>query len=62
MKKLNLKNLTLEVSDLLEREQLKTVFGGYSGMCQSGMECDYDSDCPGSCHCDTSGMGRHQCR
>jgi len=29
MKKLSLKNLKLEVNDILQREQLKTVFGGY---------------------------------
>ncbi len=29
MKKLNLKNLKLSSSDLLQREQLKSVFGGY---------------------------------
>jgi len=31
MKKLSLKNLKLEASDLLQRNQLKTVFGGYGG-------------------------------
>ncbi len=30
MKKLSLKNLKLEANDLLERNQLKSVFGGYS--------------------------------
>ena len=33
MKKLNLKNLKLDADDMLQREQLKTVFGGYSGGC-----------------------------
>ncbi len=31
MKKLSLKNLKLEASDRLERNQLKSVFGGYGG-------------------------------
>ncbi len=31
MKKLRLANLNLETNDLLQREQLKTVFGGYGG-------------------------------
>ncbi|NKI24940.1 hypothetical protein HCG49_00020 [Arenibacter sp. 6A1] len=31
MKKLSLKNLNLGVDNLLQREQLKTVFGGYGG-------------------------------
>ncbi|MEP5338176.1 MAG: hypothetical protein ABJL44_07900 [Algibacter sp.] len=35
MKKLSLKNLKLETSDLLKRKQLKTVFGGnYGDGCQ----------------------------
>lgn len=29
MKKLSLKNLTLGTEELLQREQLKTIFGGY---------------------------------
>ena len=35
MKKLSLKNLKLEVNDLLQREQLKTVFGGQN----DGFDC-----------------------
>ena len=35
MKKLSLKNLKLEANDMLQRNQLKTVFGGYSGSCPS---------------------------
>lgn len=31
MKKLNLKKLNLGADDLLQREQLKSVFGGYGG-------------------------------
>jgi len=34
MKKLSLKNLKLEATDLLQRNQLKTVFGGYCGYIQ----------------------------
>ena len=30
MKKLSLKNLKLETNDMLQRNQLKTVFGGYA--------------------------------
>lgn len=33
MKKLSLKKLGLSAGDLLQREQLKSVFGGYSGDC-----------------------------
>ncbi len=37
MKKLSLKSLKLGANDLLQREQLKTVFGGYSdGPCANG--------------------------
>lgn len=35
MKKLSLKKLKLEANEMLQRDQLKTVFGGYGG---------YDSD------------------
>ncbi|MGV8815867.1 MAG: hypothetical protein ACOH2D_17330 [Gelidibacter sp.] len=36
MKKLSLKNLKLGADDMLQRSQLKTVFGGYGGgSCQS---------------------------
>lgn len=31
MKKLSLKNLNLNHDDLLQREQLKSIFGGYGG-------------------------------
>ena len=31
MKKLSLKNLKLEATDMLQRNQLKTVLGGYGG-------------------------------
>ncbi|WP_339629824.1 hypothetical protein [uncultured Maribacter sp.] len=31
MKKLNLKNLNLQGNDLLKKEQLKSVVGGYDG-------------------------------
>lgn len=40
MKKLNLKNLNLAQDDLLPREQLMTVFGGYGLMCYN--EISYD--------------------
>lgn len=45
MKKLSLKNLKLDVDDLLQREQLKTIFGGSGGNCPDD-ECQTDSDCP----------------
>ncbi len=35
MKKLSLKKLNLSTGDLLQREQLRTVFGGY-GQCKEG--------------------------
>ncbi|MDG1731287.1 MAG: hypothetical protein P8K68_05775 [Algibacter sp.] len=40
MKKLSLKNLKLETTDVLRRSQLKTVFGGYGGYGGGGsVEC-----------------------
>ncbi|UOY04904.1 hypothetical protein L0P88_13180 [Muricauda sp. SCSIO 64092] len=49
MKKLSLKRLDLNANDLLQREQLKTVFGGYGGgaceiSCSSGLDCS--TECP----------------
>lgn len=46
MKKLSLKNLKLGADDMLQRNQLKTVFGGYSGSgtCEDD-ECSSDSGC-----------------
>lgn len=44
MKKLSLKDLKLDVNDLLEREQLKTIFGGSGG---SG---EVTPGCPGYSH------------
>lgn len=32
MKKLSLKKLNLAADDLLQKEQLKTIFGGYGGL------------------------------
>lgn len=44
MKKLSLKSLKLEASDLLQIEQLKTVFGGgYTAGCNA------DSSCSSGC-------------
>lgn len=50
MKKLSLKNLKLEASDMLQRNQLKSVFGGYSGgysgVCENGKTpVPYSWDC-----------------
>lgn len=45
MKKLSLKNLKLEASDKLQRNQLKTVYGGYGGTLESG---DCTHDCVGT--------------
>ena len=54
MKKLSLKNLKLTSQDQLQREQLKTVFGGYGGygggsatpeMCLDMIICISDSTC-----------------
>ncbi|MFD0798015.1 hypothetical protein ACFQZJ_11115 [Maribacter chungangensis] len=36
MKKLSLEKLNLRSDDLLQREQLKTVFGGYGNGCPDG--------------------------
>ena len=33
MKKIRLKNLKLEASEMLGRNQLKTILGGYGGSC-----------------------------
>ncbi len=44
MKKLRLKNLKLEANDMLQRNQLKTVLGGYGGY---GGPCDDNPS--GSC-------------
>ncbi|NKI27659.1 hypothetical protein HCG49_13905 [Arenibacter sp. 6A1] len=44
MKKLNLKKLNLKTNDLLLREQLKTIVGGYgNGSCHP--ECSSNADC-----------------
>lgn len=40
MKKISLKNLKLEASDMLQRSQLKTVFGGYGGYAVSSCTAD----------------------
>lgn len=40
MRKLSLKNLKLEVNDMLQRNQLKTVFGGYGGYGASSCSAD----------------------
>tara|TARA_R110002049_G_scaffold65035_1_gene170959 strand:+ start:88952 stop:89194 length:243 start_codon:yes stop_codon:yes gene_type:complete len=40
MKKLSLKKLKLEVVDMLQRNELKSVFGGYGG----GTACENDAD------------------
>lgn len=62
MKKLSLKNLNLGVKDLLQREQLKSVFGGYNfgyykccdiiggGGCSTCVRCD------DSCECSNGGV------
>ena len=39
MRKLSLKNLKLEASEMLGRNQLKTVFGGYGSHCAYGNQC-----------------------
>ncbi len=39
MKKLSLKNLKLEANDMLQRDQLKSVFGGYGGYNGQGQGC-----------------------
>ncbi|OQD42717.1 hypothetical protein BUL40_09355 [Croceivirga radicis] len=47
MKKLSLKKLNLGADELLQKEQLKTVFGGYGSGCFD--DCKSDSDCSGEC-------------
>lgn len=49
MKKLNLKNLKLDDNHMLQRDQLKTVFGGLS---QAPAECIADCWCGESVACD----------
>jgi hypothetical protein len=46
MKKLVLENLNLNPEDMLNREHLKTIFGGYGGYGGGGGSCD--SNCGGS--------------
>ena len=61
MKKLSLKNLKFEASEIVRRNQLKTVLGGYNPGCACGHQCDsVGSNCTvngrsGTCrngHCD----------
>tara|TARA_R110002049_G_scaffold65035_1_gene170954 strand:+ start:85181 stop:85417 length:237 start_codon:yes stop_codon:yes gene_type:complete len=55
MKKLSLKNLNLEASDMLQRNQLKSVFGGYGepvGSCTA--KCSDDPECPTNVLCSGS--------
>ncbi|WP_136468922.1 hypothetical protein [Flagellimonas onchidii] len=49
MKKLSLKKLNLSKDDLVQKEQLKTVFGGYGGYGGCFDDCKSDSDCGGDC-------------
>ncbi|WP_136468924.1 hypothetical protein [Flagellimonas onchidii] len=42
MKKLSLKKLKLSKDDLVQKEQLKTVFGGYNGQNENNPNC-YDA-------------------
>ncbi|WP_299526764.1 hypothetical protein [Winogradskyella sp.] len=59
MKKLSLKKLSLSTNDLLQREQLKSIFGGYD-LC-AGQPC-HEGDttkCGTQCICD---FGRGYCR
>lgn len=48
MKKLSLNKLKLDADDLLQREQLKTVFGGYGGFNGGG---DCNSNCSNTNPC-----------
>ena len=48
MKKLSLKSLNLGANDLLQRNQLKTVFGGDSGYDAGGV-CNSHSGCSSGC-------------
>lgn len=49
MKKLSLKMLNLNHDDLLQREQLKSIFGGYGG---GGKKCVVgDGSCTSPSHC-----------
>lgn len=41
MKKLSLKSLNLGADDLLKRQELKTVLGGYTGGCNHGISRQY---------------------
>ncbi len=48
MKKLSLNKMKLEAGDMLQREQLKTVFGGYNDHSGDGCcidLCQTNSDC-----------------
>nr|WP_143404128.1 hypothetical protein [Gaetbulibacter sp. 4G1] len=52
MKKLSLKSLKLEANDMLQRNQLRTIFGGYVG--------GYGSSCKGN-SCSSSNLCSSQC-
>lgn len=56
MKKLSLKRLNLSVDNLLKKEQLKTVFGGYSGSADCDGSCRFYSDCGPGCACCDDGL------
>ena len=52
MKKLSLKNLNLKQDHLLQREQLKSIFGGLSSVSSGDQDCkvgDNSCDAPNYC-------------
>ncbi len=76
MKKLSLNKMRLEANDMLQREQLKTVFGGYGGDVSIGSKrcrvegelCNEHSPNPGdlccphlNLECDVSGINIGLC-
>lgn len=60
---------SLDVVELLSKDELKNIFGGFGreegggeGACESGTACESDSDCPGSCHCRKDPVMGDECR
>jgi len=53
MKKISLKNLNSNGTELLSREQLKNVSGGFNGGRETGnnteADCQYNPNCEGGC-------------
>lgn len=47
MKKLSLNSLNLSINDFLNRDQLKSIFGGYNGTCTANCSTSCSVTCSG---------------